>query len=74
MSTRTLSRRLQEEGSSHQKLLDELRHSLAVRYLDDDRRTIAEVSFMLGFADPSAFSRAFKRWSGQSPRDRNAPR
>ncbi len=74
MSTRTLSRRLQAEGASHQTLLDELRYSLATRYLEEEGRTVTEVAFMLGFAEPSAFARAFRRWSGHSPRERHATR
>jgi AraC-like DNA-binding protein len=66
-SPRTLQRRLQEEQTSHKQLLDEIRHELALRYLDTEGLSIGEVSFLLGFSEPSAFHRAFKRWTGATP-------
>jgi len=68
MSVRTLARRLAEEDTSHKALLDELRSDLARRYLSDAGLAISEVAFLLGFSEPSAFHRAFKRWTGQTPR------
>jgi AraC-like DNA-binding protein len=70
MSARTLRRRLEEDGTSLQALLDELRLELAVRYLDEQTLTLDEVAFELGFADVRAFRRAFKRWTGKTPRGR----
>lgn len=67
VSPRTLRRRLREEGTSPQELLDSLRHELALQYLGE-RRSISEVALLLGFGDSSAFSKAFRRWSGRSPR------
>ena len=67
MSARTLSRRLADEGTSHKAILDELRADLARRYLEDAELAISEVAFLLGFSEPSAFHRAFKRWTGQTP-------
>jgi AraC-like DNA-binding protein len=67
MSTRTLARRLKAEGTSHKEVLDELRAALARRYLGDASLAISEVAFLLGFSEPSAFHRAFKRWTGQTP-------
>jgi AraC-like DNA-binding protein len=64
MGARSLHRRLTESGTSHKKLLDEVRHHLALRYLDDRSLSIGEVGFLLGFADASAFYRAFRRWTG----------
>jgi len=69
MSTRTLSRRLDELGTSHKALLDEVRAALARRYLVEERRAVNEVSSLLGFSETSAFHRAFRRWYGQSPTD-----
>lgn len=67
MSTRTLARRLAAEGTSHKELLDDLRSELARRYLGDPSLSIGEVAFLLGFSEPSALHRAFKRWTGQTP-------
>lgn len=67
MSTRTLSRRLEETGTSHKALLDDVRARLARHYLVNERRSVAEVCRLLGFSEVSAFHRAFKRWYGVSP-------
>lgn len=66
MTTRSLQRRLKDEHTSFQELRERVRRSLATRYLDDGL-TIAEISFLLGFSEPSAFFRAFKRWTGTTP-------
>ncbi len=66
-SARSLQRRLQQEGSSLQALLAEVRSGLAIRYLTEERESIAEVAFLLGFSDVSTFHRAFKRWTGVTP-------
>jgi AraC-like DNA-binding protein len=66
-SRQTLYRRLKAEGITFAELLDGLRHRLALRWLRDDRLSVKEVAYRLGFSDPAAFSRAFKRWTGQSP-------
>ena len=66
-SPRTLKRRLQEEGTTFQDLLDSVRCDLAKRYLEEPRLALGEVSFLLGFSEPSAFHRAFKRWTGKTP-------
>lgn len=68
MSGRTLQRRLSEMGLSYQKLVDETRRRLAHRFLRQTNYSLAEVAFMTGFAEQSSFTRAFKRWAGQSPR------
>ncbi|GGC88141.1 AraC family transcriptional regulator [Halopseudomonas salina] len=67
MSTRTLQRRLQEENTSFQHLMDETRRELAMQLLRQRRLTLLEVAYLLGFADPSNFFRAFKRWFGMPP-------
>jgi len=66
MPARTLQRRLAEEGLSYAVLLEELRRERAADFLQR-RVSIAEVSFLLGYSDPSVFHRAFKRWWGMSP-------
>ncbi|RME58564.1 AraC family transcriptional regulator [Candidatus Parcubacteria bacterium] len=67
LSVRTLHRRLRDEGTSFRELLDQLRKERAVALLADQRCSIAEVGFLLGFAELSSFSRSFKRWTGKSP-------
>jgi len=67
MSVRTLHRRLKEEGTSHKQLLAELRQQLAGKYLRESRMAVSEVAFLLGFSEPSAFHRAFRRWTGATP-------
>lgn len=63
---RTLRRRLKEEGTSHSQLLDELREDLAKRYLGEHMVSLTEIAYLLGFSEPSAFHRAFRRWTGKS--------
>jgi AraC-like DNA-binding protein len=67
MSSRTLQRRLMEEGATFQVLLDEVRAGLAGQYLRRSGLTVDEVGFMLGYAERGAFHRAFRRWTGQTP-------
>lgn len=67
LSLRSLQRHLSDEGCSYEQVLAETRHGLAVQYLRDAACSISEIAYLLGFADSSSFSRAFKRWSGQSP-------
>jgi len=67
MSTRSLQRRLAEEGTSFTESLAMVRRELAEQYVLDPRIPVTEISYMLGFSDVSAFSRAFKRWTGRSP-------
>lgn len=68
LSRQTLYRRLKDEGVTFEELLDRLRHRLALRYLKQERMSVKAASYRLGFSDPAAFSRAFKRWTGSSPR------
>ncbi len=69
MSARTLQRRLKDEDATFGELLDETRRETAIRLLEDAAMPISEVSFLLGFSDPSAFHRAFRRWTGVTPGD-----
>ncbi|HEX6375567.1 MAG TPA: AraC family transcriptional regulator [Allosphingosinicella sp.] len=64
----TLYRRLKVEGVTFEKLLDALRHRLALDYLGGGKVSVNETAYLVGFSDPASFSRAFKRWTGQSPR------
>lgn len=67
MSERTLHRRLRAEGVSYRELLEQARHETAAALLTVPRHSLAEVAFLTGFSDQSAFTRAFKRWSGMTP-------
>ena len=68
-SPRTLQRKLQEEGVSFQQLADSVRKSIAMHYLQLGNHPMKEVSYMLGYNELSAFTRAFKRWTGKTPMD-----
>jgi len=74
MSRRTLQRKLAEAETTYQKLIDDTRRDLAVRYIEDPRHSITDITFMLGFSQQSAFTRAFKRWTGVPPTDYRARR
>jgi AraC-like DNA-binding protein len=65
--TRTLQRRLTDAGLDFKTLVDDTRHRLALRYLADPRNTLAEVAYLLGYSETSAFNRAFRRWTGSTP-------
>ena len=67
LSSRSLQRKLAEEGSSYKQLLDETRRDLALSYLRDARYSISELGYLLGFADTSSFTHAFRRWTGSAP-------
>lgn len=67
MSARTLRRRLEKEGTSYQRIKDNARRDVAISMLSRDGMTVSEVAERVGFSDPSAFHRSFKKWTGQSP-------
>ena len=67
MAERTLQERLRQQGSSFKELVDGLRRTLAELYLQDRRLTLTDIALLLGFAEQSSFTRAFRRWFGQSP-------
>jgi AraC-like DNA-binding protein len=69
VSERTLHRRLKDEGLTYAEVYDGVRDRMAREYLKSDRATVAEVAFLLGFSETSAFVRAFRRWTGLSPSD-----
>ncbi len=68
VSRQTIFRRLKAENTSYEKLLDNLRHRLALSYFQERKVSVNEVAYLLGYSAPSAFTRAFKRWTGTSPR------
>ena len=67
LSRQTLFRRLKSEGVTYEKVLDDLRYRLALHYLGGRKVSVNETAYLVGFSEPSAFSRAFKRWTGASP-------
>ena len=68
MSSRTLSRKLGEEGTSFAEILDQLRAVLAKHYLDDETLPVSEIAWLLGYREVSSLTHAFKRWTGTTPR------
>jgi AraC-like DNA-binding protein len=72
MSTRTLQRRLGDEGSSFQTVLTSTRMALARHYLTNETISTVEISFLLGYADSSSFYRAFRDWTGLTPEQMRA--
>lgn len=68
MSLRSLQRKLSEEDVTYKEVLDNTRRDLAVSYMQEGGHSINELTYLLGFADGSSFSRAFKRWTGKTPR------
>lgn len=74
MSRRTLQRRLNDRGTTFHGLADKVRERLALQHVRANSLTLTEIAFLLGYSESSAFGRAFRRWTGQSPREfrRNA--
>ena len=69
VSTRTLARRLEEEGTNFRAVVDDLRRRMALSYAIDSDMQISEIALLLGFSNSSAFNHAFKRWTGEAPLD-----
>ena len=67
VTPRTLQRKLQEEQTTFQQLADSARKAMAIHFLESGKYQVKEISTMLGYNELSAFSRAFKRWTGKSP-------
>jgi AraC-like DNA-binding protein len=68
VSRRTLQRELQQRDTSHKAILDDVRRERALHLLELPGLTVSEVAYRLGFSEPSAFFRAFRRWTGKSPK------
>lgn len=71
-SARTLQRQLQAHGLSYQQLLDEARREAALQHLRASSLAISEIAYLLGYSEPSAFHRAFRRWTGRAPSELRA--
>ena len=67
VSTRTLQRRLSDEGTTFQTVLGETRESLAKQYLAHSALSTGEIAFLLGYEEPNSFYRAFRSWTGETP-------
>lgn len=67
VSTRTLSRRLREEGAGFAAILDETRAALAKSYLAEPNLPVSEIAWLLGYQEVSSFTHAFKRWTAMAP-------
>jgi AraC-like DNA-binding protein len=71
MSPRSVQRGLADEGTTFQRLLDDARREVATRYLRDPSTTVAHVAWLVGYSEPAAFHRAYRRWTGHPPRGRD---
>lgn len=67
LSLRSLQRKLAQSGTSFSEVLNQVRNEMACHYLRSPRHQVITIAYLLGFSDPSNFSRAFKRWNGESP-------
>ncbi len=67
MSVRTLSRRLRERGLGYRRMVDDLRRRLTLEYLKDTDLRVSEIAYLVGYSEVSAFTHAFRRWTGLSP-------
>ena len=74
MSSRSLTRRLAEEGTTFGEILEQLRQRLAARYLADNRMSVQQIGWLLGYSEVGAFNHAYKRWTGSAPRRTRKPR
>ncbi|ATB36254.1 hypothetical protein CYFUS_001668 [Cystobacter fuscus] len=68
ISPRMLRRRLEEENTTFARVVDDIRRRLALKMTADATLSLGEIAFFLGFSEPSAFHRAFRRWTGRTPR------
>ena len=69
MGPRTLQRRLKDQGVEFKALVDDTRRLFALPYLRNRNHTLAEIAYLLGYSEVSAFNRAFRRWTGSTPSD-----
>ena len=67
LSERSLQRKLKQQGTTFRTILDNVREMAAIQYIKNPVNTMSDIAFLLGFSEQSAFSRAFKKWTGTSP-------
>jgi AraC-like DNA-binding protein len=67
MSERTLSRRLEDEDATYERVVDQLRRSLAVQYIKEPNLSLGQIAWLLGYEGSTSFNHAFRRWVGCSP-------
>jgi AraC-like DNA-binding protein len=73
MSSRSLTRHLADEGTTFGEILEQVRQRLAARYLADDRMSVQQIAWLLGYSEVAAFNHAYKRWTGTAPRRTRKP-
>jgi AraC-like DNA-binding protein len=66
LTERTLAQKLGEENTSYEKVVDRLRHSLALQYIKEPSALLAQIAWLLGYEGPTSFNHAFARWTGRS--------
>ena len=78
LSARTLSRRLADEGTTYEEVVDQLRRSLGLQYLKEPSISLSQIAWLLGYGGPTSFNHAFRRWTGRPPstmrREKQHPR
>jgi len=67
LSLRSLQRKLKDEETTYKTLLEDTRRDLAIQYIKGSQRSVGEITYLLGFSEPSNFNRAFRRWTGKTP-------
>ena len=67
ISVRNLQRRLRPLGTTYQQLLDEARQELAIKLIAEGDQPLYEIAYLVGYTEPSAFYKAFRRWTGMTP-------
>ena len=74
MSQRSLTRHLADEGKTFAEILEQLQRRLASRYLADERMSVQQTAWLLGYSEVGAFNHAYKRWTGTTPSRTRKPR
>ncbi len=72
LSRRTLQRRLKEHGIEFSTLIEDVRRELALSYMKESNYSMTEISLLVGYSESASFTRAFRRWTGQSPQQYRA--